>query len=50
MSVSHAGQWHDVDGDAVPVRHFGIVLPMAEVMSLKQPAYFINHLPEFDGR
>ena len=30
--------------------HLDGVLPMAEVMSLKQPAYFINHLPEFDGR
>ncbi|SCM76244.1 Transcriptional regulator, GntR family [uncultured Pleomorphomonas sp.] len=30
--------------------HLEGVLPMAEVMSLKLPAYFINHLPEFNGR
>ncbi|MGA0588478.1 VOC family protein [Dyella sp. KRB-257] len=29
-----AAATHDVDGDAVPVRHFGLVLPMAEWQAL----------------
>jgi extradiol dioxygenase family protein len=27
---------HDVDGDAVPVRHFGVVLPMADWQALAE--------------
>lgn len=30
--------------------HLDGVLPMAEVMSLNLPTYFINHLPDFSGR
>ena len=31
---AHAVQRNDVDGDAVPVRHFGVVLPMPEWQAL----------------